>query len=50
MGNIAGWRRFSSEMHGMRTSDYDPTQTAGEECEGDPEQGVGVLRVLHKTM
>ena len=50
MGNPAGRSGFPAEMRRMRTSDYDPTQTAGEECEGDPEQGVGVLRVLHKTM
>ena len=50
MGSSARGSGFPAEMRRMRTSDYDPTQTAGEECEGDPEQGVGVLRVLHKTM
>ena len=50
MGNPSCRGRLSPEMQKMRTSDYDPTQTAGEECEGDPKQGVGVLRVLHKTM
>ena len=29
MGNIAGWRRFSSEMHVKRTSDYGRAQTGG---------------------
>ena len=50
MAGAADRSGFPAEMRRMRTSDYDPTQTAGEECEGDPEQGVAVLRVLHKTM
>ena len=50
MAGAADRSGFPAEMRRMRTSDYDPAQTAGEECEGDSEQGVGVLRILHKIM
>lgn len=46
MGNIAGWRRFSSEMHGMRTSDYGGAQTGGKKCQSSEKEGSVVKFVI----
>ena len=34
MGDFAGRRRFSSQMYGMRASDYDSQKTCGKEYKG----------------
>ena len=34
MGSASDWRRLSSEMYGLRASDYDSAGESGEECTG----------------
>ena len=45
MGDTKGWSRFPTEMYGMRTSDYDSTETGRKKYKRFEEKGLksGIL-------